>query len=736
MSVSYERLKKTLDTISTAAAEHEGINEILSFNDVIEFDENQQIWYFPSLWHGNPPMAPINPRYSEKAFDLKNHILKYPSEKNIICLKFSDLRHRMSNIWQAILSENFVFSFRNHLEIKCFARLEKEILSICLEVRNKVNDKKHCYSNKINNCDEFKLQSYELAVNREMRGFIEECHSIFSKQLETFFENDREKVIIEQWKFGAKSKIDSLKDELINETESNFYNVFQLCKAKYDQKKQIAQYGNEIKQFVGQIASTNFRDSEMDDKSLRRKFEEKWEEWIDGLSFRKIEDKTNILRDAWKIFMTTYAQHQVICNKFELHDENVKFYNVDTITIPTIECKDFTTNLSKDNKLNYIINSSPHFVEKSIDTFRNNFIEKNRINEIEHYTSKIMRDVNIYLKTIKDRDFEYNFLCTIHELFSNRIQKFEEEYPQYKLTIWYQVKVFAHILKYAVPHFQKMHSEYLEKQNPKNILIEKYKPQAYEIFKGTYKQNSKEKTAANILIDFLLKAIYASLNDPLSRNITNILKSAHPEFQSKKDLCKKVMQDLRNEGSFDKYITYIREPQRSLESWVEKYVFDYCKKIDLNGKNILGNEANEIFRNKVTQLIECVKKESGKGKILFEDWLQKFNKAAEEVISHSDTLFNIFDMKEVEVKDIKYFKKELIKSLEDLKTSQKKILDDWKLKELTSVNKQPHMLICDNILGCMKQCPFCKIICSCTIEHPGKDHTAPSHYPTGLMGSH
>ncbi|CAL4065530.1 unnamed protein product, partial [Meganyctiphanes norvegica] len=108
MFFSYKRLKNTLDTISAAAGEHEGDREIKSFNDVIEFDVNQHIWYFPNLWKGEPPMAPISSRYSEKAFGLKKHIVKYPSEKNISCLKLSDIKDRMSTLWQAILSENFV----------------------------------------------------------------------------------------------------------------------------------------------------------------------------------------------------------------------------------------------------------------------------------------------------------------------------------------------------------------------------------------------------------------------------------------------------------------------------------------------------------------------------------------------------------------------------------------------------------------------------------------------------
>ena len=48
-----------------------------TFQDVIMFDEDTDITYFPGLWKGEPPMAPVNPGYSEKALQLKSALVSH-----------------------------------------------------------------------------------------------------------------------------------------------------------------------------------------------------------------------------------------------------------------------------------------------------------------------------------------------------------------------------------------------------------------------------------------------------------------------------------------------------------------------------------------------------------------------------------------------------------------------------------------------------------------------------------
>ena len=49
-----------LDEMTRAAANEEQCEgQYQSFKDVISFDDEKDIWYFPSFWKGDPPMVPV-----------------------------------------------------------------------------------------------------------------------------------------------------------------------------------------------------------------------------------------------------------------------------------------------------------------------------------------------------------------------------------------------------------------------------------------------------------------------------------------------------------------------------------------------------------------------------------------------------------------------------------------------------------------------------------------------------
>ena len=60
MKTGLQRLESTLDETTREAAETEKIQHIRTFNQVLEFDSNENVLYFPGLWNGQPPMAPVN----------------------------------------------------------------------------------------------------------------------------------------------------------------------------------------------------------------------------------------------------------------------------------------------------------------------------------------------------------------------------------------------------------------------------------------------------------------------------------------------------------------------------------------------------------------------------------------------------------------------------------------------------------------------------------------------------
>ena len=111
-----------------AAKEERCERKYKSFNDVIMFKDDEDVFHFPSLWKGDPPMAPVNPRYSDKASVLQSHILKTHSHQSMS----SFLKH-LQDVWKAILFEDFVFSFKNTVEVASLLFFREGFISVAVE---------------------------------------------------------------------------------------------------------------------------------------------------------------------------------------------------------------------------------------------------------------------------------------------------------------------------------------------------------------------------------------------------------------------------------------------------------------------------------------------------------------------------------------------------------------------------------------------------------------------------
>ncbi|KAI2666813.1 Interferon-induced very large GTPase 1 [Labeo rohita] len=106
------RLQETLDETTKLAAEEE-VYDAECFSDVIRFDVQNDVKYIPQLWEGNPPMAPPNPNYCENIQDLKKTIMSQASISDGMML--THFKYRINDLWEALLNEHFVFTFKNSL---------------------------------------------------------------------------------------------------------------------------------------------------------------------------------------------------------------------------------------------------------------------------------------------------------------------------------------------------------------------------------------------------------------------------------------------------------------------------------------------------------------------------------------------------------------------------------------------------------------------------------------------
>ncbi|OCT64662.1 hypothetical protein XELAEV_18045761mg [Xenopus laevis] len=119
-----QRLLEQLNEMTGIAANMERKYTVTKFSDIMEYDLERHNWYIPGLWHGVPPMAPVNTGYSNSIHELKKHLIEIMQKGKAV--KISEYITWISSLWNAVKHENFIFSFRNSLVAKAYNQLAKK----------------------------------------------------------------------------------------------------------------------------------------------------------------------------------------------------------------------------------------------------------------------------------------------------------------------------------------------------------------------------------------------------------------------------------------------------------------------------------------------------------------------------------------------------------------------------------------------------------------------------------
>lgn len=269
-----QRTERNLDKITKEVAEHEHMDGITCFSDVLSFESCKDVHYVTNLWHGHPPLAPKSPAYSNDVERISKDVLFRCSKKLSSCLTVSDTFLRIKSMWEGILAENFVFSFRNCLEIKSYTMLQSKFqqLSWGLEQTmqmfwNKIVRPK-LYKCTDNNID-LKYADFQNLFTEEIgKAFI------FAKEeLETFIDDSELVEHMVQWK---QNKVIDL-TEHFKRIQRNFERKLkqQVVNHKIKLRNRDKETEESIMQCISDYAK-NFKGQSMSNLEIDKKFQDKW----------------------------------------------------------------------------------------------------------------------------------------------------------------------------------------------------------------------------------------------------------------------------------------------------------------------------------------------------------------------------------------------------------------------------------------------------------------------------
>ncbi|KAM4602966.1 up-regulator of cell proliferation-like [Polymixia lowei] len=704
-----QHLLEQLNEMTQIAAEMERQPSIQAFTDVMDYDVEKNNWYIPGLWHGTPPMAPVNTGYSEAVADLKKNLLEIlKSDKNIVT-EIPEFLEWMRSLWKAVKYENFIFSFRNTLVAHAYDSLCKEFSEWEWTFRKDVLSWQTAAELEISNAEhESDIQLWNNLVASKKSEASKEIRNQTTKirqKLHDYYKSKNKHVnLIEKYKVDFVKSIDSLEKEITHSVNNKLDCVLEfIINSKKAQDIQ-RRYRDVIEDKVMKLLSS-CKDATLSDEELTDVFEEMWSGTLVGISGLKERDiSACILQQLRKNVI-----HQKVNE--ELQDVHLHDIGKDSFKAKTKHIDSYMKNIGNLLLIRTIKGDLQSFADRVIETCTQFVVD----------TAKTNRDYN--------DTFTKDLLIKIDE-------NLQQSFKRLKTNNQFEIDLKLHICGIACREFLQMHRKFLLKNDPKTHL-EKYRTQYLSDFLDLYKERDHCQRKATDFVQCCIRPAFEDyVNRSLGINIVDeILTSAHsPEYSSRSFFQYCILKELLQKDDFKSYLKYICNYEIYVKDWIVQHIHQNMSEQKTLCKLKINNL--EVILHKTTDVIKQAS--TGEDGLLLPD------------NNESITVF-INNLRSYLVKDISIsmeavkralfqirstchpFTKSLTESLNDLRDQLQEEFSNFEDidETLNNLPIKPQDELFKRVFGCGQQCPFCKVPC----EAGGKDHRqhhAAVHRPKGL----
>ncbi|KAL0198753.1 hypothetical protein M9458_007293, partial [Cirrhinus mrigala] len=706
------RLQKTLDEMTKLAAKDE-VCDAQCFSDVISFDIRKDVKYFAQLWEGSPPMAPPNPNYCENIQELKNSVISQVSKSEGMML--IDLKNRIKDLWEALLNERFVFSFRNSLEISVYRKLEREyskwtwtLRSVMMETENKLH-------NKIEN--EAIHEVSENDLQRELNTTSEEV----KKSMSAFFDKDGDKDILIQWKTSFEIKMKELQENLIKETRKKLNEILQQRHLKKKIDAQRTHHENTLLEKSKELA-LKLKDKTNNKETLKKEFDLFWEQ-----SVKKIIKDTptikdiDIMKDVQEILskstpVNSWRDKRNILSVISYSDY-VQVKKTSGFTVPMVVQGVIRATTEKLGFLNNLPLSNDD--EAKIKTF---------LEVVVQQTDTIIKSFNI-----SKMGYKVSHIQQLTDYIKARVTEHQEGPVKYVLKDEFFIALVYSICKRANKTFSDQHRMFREANDPL-IYVEKKREEYYSIFQKHLHGAASAAIFGKIICQKLKEPIEQSIYKKTARGLADEMRANCKSLKgNRSNLEKHILKTLAEAEDFDKYLDYIHNPRDHFKSFIRDEVSQYIT--DNFSASVLPRmqENIEVLQQKIMKAAhestELVQVNSGDVDL----WLKSFTQQLSDVL-----IFSVKDLSGVKHDDVDDFsllenviRQELPAIMSDISSR----FNTEAFNEKLDLKERPDELLTDHFCQCCwVQCPFCGAICTNTIENHDGDHSVSFHRVTGISG--
>ncbi|XP_047426857.1 interferon-induced very large GTPase 1-like isoform X7 [Mugil cephalus] len=743
------RLQEKLDQMAQLAAKEE-VCDVECFSDIIAFDVQQDVKYFAQLWEGSPPMAPPNPGYSESVQELKSMILTKASHSAGITL--SHFKSKIQDLWNALMNEQFVFSFKNTLEIAAYRKLEVQYGNWTWDLRSSMLTIENQLYTRIENG---KLDMVDRTyLLKEMSRTYEKI----KKDMRSHFEDSRDKDMLVQWRGRFEIKIKEFHEEQVKEVKRKLDEVIQQKKAckKLDDKK--PEFENKLLQKSKELAQ-HLKDKAKDEEELQKQFNSVWTDWVNELTedikpikdINLEEDKMFIFEELgieWSLIdesnssgryknvskvgnyrsYITHKKYQKHCNEIQQSEGGKK------------ETSTHTTKQGK--KVKAALGCGLDFARQLLgigSTAQQNAGQGELGEAFSHQEAEVIRslinDIDkqsldaVKIKPIATRGYSLTYLQEVAKNVQEKVTKFESE-RNYSFKKEFTVDVLLYVVEGLGSWLLDSHQTF-KKNNDALTYLNNNQIQYYNVFRSFCKGNSSAVVFGEMICDKLKVSTVEAVCNKTAIDLAGEMRCSFPAFNGNRlDLEKHLLKSLAVNENFDGFINYIRHPRRQVEAFikaeVKKYIFKKHKgkAQDILKKNV--DDISQLVRLALFKATTQVKTQGGGTEM----WVKEFSSFLKDELPLDTICCQNFK----DITKFDFLKEEIEKGLVNIIEEMKHL----SLDKMKKFRLRPDLILIDQLCKCCwVKCPFCGAVCTNTLEdHSPDDHSVPFHRSSAINGRH
>ncbi|KAK7175519.1 hypothetical protein R3I93_002437 [Phoxinus phoxinus] len=696
------RLLQTLDKMTKLAAKDE-VCDAECFSDVIKFDVQNDVKYFAHLWEGNPPMAPPNPNYCDNIQELKKTIMSHASKSHGTML--IDLKDRIKDIWEALLNERFVFSFRNSLEISAYRKLETKYSKWSWRLRSDMMEIENKLHNKIEN------EAIHEVEETDLQTELKETSEEVEKSMSEFFEKDTDADILIQWKSSFEIKIKEIQENIVRETKKKLNEILQQRDLKKMIDAQKTHHENTLFEKSKELA-LKLKDKTNDEETLKKEFDLFWKHSVKKIIRDTHPIKDNDIMGDVKHFLSDIYESAPVGHWMESKD----IFSVQSYTQYVLFKKEFKES---------VINSSRYTQTLSPEDKIRNFIT-----DVAQQTDKMIQSFNI-------SKMGYNISCIqqITDYIKMRVTEHQKRSGEYEFKNEFFMYLVHSICNRAEQMISDQHKMFRDANDPE-IYVEKKRAEYYSIFQKYCHGATSAAIFGEIICQKLKEPIEQSVYKKTARDLTDeIMKNCSSLNGNRSKLEKHILKTLAEEEDCHKYMNYIYNPRDHFKSFIRDEVSQYIT--DKFNVSVL-HKMKENIKLLQQKIIKAAHESTEHVQVNRGDvglWVKSFTQQLSDVLIFS----------EKDLSGVKHSGADNCNLLEDvIREELPAIMSDIYSKFNTEAflvkldyTFRPDEILIDHFCQCCwVQCPFCKTVCTNTIENHHGDHSVAFHRSIGLSGIH